>query len=436
VTSITGNAADVKTLYAATADFVGLGGEAVSLSDAVNTALTATDLVTIGAATTGAVTVTNAITVSGSATQLLAAVDTADTKVTLNAGSTLIATSYAGEDLSVISAGFNLQVSLADSSTTINDSKLSTSDQLTVSAGRTLTLTSAATLTDLDRVLLNGQNSTLAMDQAARLKVAGLTSIQGTSASGESVQITTSASGAQTLNLKQISDIAGVDAFLIDADYYSSTLSVRLSETLSKSSNVTVVLDATTPLNRDAVLVESNLTGATTGNTVYTSTTTWAELGLGGASVYNFVPNKDSFGVVDSSNSFVFNTWQLGLPSGGSGGSFTSDGKVYLDITGFVNIDQVQEVRNYIGDNISLTNRNVDTGFALINSDSEGNLDIGLFHVKWLGSDAANPTASSADLQVTRLAVLQNVDADATLGLTSVIAAPNFIAKTLPTGLS
>jgi hypothetical protein len=78
----------------------------------------------------------------------------------------------------------------------------------------------------------------------------------------------------------------------------------------------------------------------------------------------------------------------------------------------------------------------VDTGFALINSDADGNLDIGLFHVKWLGADASNPTASSTDLQVTRLAVLQNVDADATLGLTSVIAAPNFIAKTIPTGLS
>jgi hypothetical protein len=411
----------------------------VTINDAANTALLATDLITIGGATTGSVTVTNAVSVSGSASDLLAAVSTSETSVDLNAASTLIATSYAGENLSVISAAFDLKVSLA-ADTSVGNRHLSTADQLTVAAGKTLTLTSsddsATNLTDLDKVILNGTDAKLVLDQASRLEAPSLTTIQGTSAGGETVQITTSASGPQSVNLKQISDITGVDSFTINADTNNSTLSVRLSESLSKSSKVSVLLGSTSPLNvnRDTVLVESNLTGASTGNTDYTASTTWAELGLGGASIYNFVPNKDSFGVVDSSNNFVFNTWQLGLPSGGSGGSFTSDGKVYLDITGFVNIDLVQEVRNYIGDNISLTNRNVDTGFALINSDSDGNLDIGLFHVKWLGADAANPTASSADLQVTRLAVLQNVDADATLGLTSVIAAPNFIYKTSVTG--
>ncbi len=440
VGTLTGTTAAIKQAITAAAIDTATN-VVVTIGDVAATDLLATDLSAISAATTGSVTVTNAVKVSGSASDLLAAVSASDTSVGLNAASTLIATSYAGENLSVISAAFDLKVSLA-ADTSVGNRNLSTADQLTVAAGKTLTLTSAddstTNLTDLDRVILNGTGAKLVLDQASRLEAPSLSAIQGTSASGEEVQITTSAGGAQSVNLKQISDITGVDSFIIDADTNNSTLSVRLSDTLSKSSKVSVVLESTSPLNvnRDTVLVESNLTGATTGNTVYTSTTTWAELGLGGASVYNFVPNKDSFGVVDSSNNFVFNTWQLGLPSGGSGGSFTSDGKVYLDITGFVNIDLVQEVRNYIGDNISLTNRNVDTGFALINSDADGNLDIGLFHVKWLGADAANPTASSADLQVTRLAVLQNVDADATLGLTSVIAAPNFIAKAIPTGLA
>jgi hypothetical protein len=374
----------------------------------------------------------DSITVAGSTTSTVSAADAIGFGSKLGGSGTLSVIAYTTQDLSSLAASLTVQATL-ESTTTIADSKLSGVDQITVAANTTVTLDDEATLTELDRFVLDGEGATLALDQLARPKAASLVSIRGTAATDEAVILTTSSSGAVSVNLKQISDIAGVDSFLINADTQDSVLSVRLSEALSRSTATEVRLDGGSGKNsRDTILFESSLIGASTGSS-YDATTTWAELGLGGANITNFVPNKDSFGVVDSAGAFVFNTWQLGLPKTGE---FNSDGKVYLDISGFVDIDSVSEVRSYIGDNVASTNNGIDTGFALINTDVEGNLDIGLFHVKWIGANSSNPTAGSSDLLVTRVGVLQDVDPDATLGLTSVIAAPNFIAKTIPTGLA
>ena len=446
-TTLTVNAAGVGTLTGTTAAIKQAITAAaidtatnvvVTIGDVAATDLLATDLSAIGAATTGSVTVTNAVKVSGSASDLLAAVSASDTSVGLNAASTLIATSYAGENLSVISAAFDLKVSLA-ADTSVGNRNLSTADQLTVAAGKTLTLTSAddstTNLTDLDRVILNGTGAKLVLDQASRLEAPSLTTIQGTSAGGETVLITTSASGAQSVNLKQISDITGVDSFAINADTNNSTLSVRLSEALSRSANVSVVLDpASTLSNYDTVFIESNISTATATSANPTdSTTTWAQLGLAGANISNFVSNVDSFGVVDSSGQTVFDSWQLGTAEGGS---YVYDGALYLVTNKFYNIDKVSEVRSFIAASMIDSGTNVDSGFALLGRDSSGNIDIGIFHAKWIGSATANPAASSPELLLTRIAVLQDVSATATLGLTSVLAAPNFIANTVPTALA
>ena len=379
-----------------------------------------------------ALTTADTITVVDAASVSAADADTFGDKL-LGAG-TLTVTGYSTQNLADIATA-TVNVSLSDADKTISNALLSTADQITVSAGRTLTVDSDATLTDLDSIVLNGTNASLSTDEAGWLDLSGVTSINGTSANGESVVITTSGSGAKAVNLKQVDDATGVDSFTVDADTNNSTLHVRLSETLALSGVVDITLDSTTGANRDYVLVESNLTGASTGETVYDSTTTWAELGLSGATVSNFVPNKDSFGVVDSSGEFIFNSLQVGVPVGATSGVFTTDGKLYLDINATINLDSVADVRSYVAQNIADTNTNVDVGFALINFDENDNLDMGLFHVKWTGSNGADPEANSADLQVSKLATLQNVDADAALSLTNAIAARNFVAKAYPTGL-
>ena len=112
----------------------------------------------------------------------------------------------------------NLSLTLSDADKTINDANLDTADQITVSAGRTLTVDSDATLTDLDSIVLNGANASLSTDEAGWLELSEVTSINGTSATGESVVITTSGSGERVVNLEQIQDISAVDSVEINAN--------------------------------------------------------------------------------------------------------------------------------------------------------------------------------------------------------------------------
>ncbi len=360
----------------------------ITINDSQGSTFSASALAALGGKTTAPVTVNSPVTVTGTVDEVVGAVVTATTKVNLPASTTINATGYTGQDLTAISAAnYTLNVSA------------STSDSSAISAAFT------------DGKLVSADVVTL-----------------------------TAASGAQTANLRTLANLGSdLDRFLIDADTNNSVLSVRLSETLSKSSALDIRLDGGDGTNavgdpawsKDTILLESNLTGATTGSTPYTNET-WSGLGLGGANIYNFVSNKDSFGVVDSSGALVFTSWKLGLPTGGA---FTTDGRVFLDVSGFVDINSVQEIRNYIGDEMVRSNSGFDSGFALLGRDADGQVDIGIFHAKWLGASNGVPESDSSQLKVTRLAVLQNVNVEATVGLTSALQAPNFIATSLPTGL-
>ena len=208
------------------------------------------------------------------------------------------------------------------------------------------------------------------------------------------------------------------------------TRSLRLSETLSRSSSVAVNLDSTNN-NRDFIYVETNMATAHAGDQAYDSSTTWASLGLGGLAINNFVPDKDTFGVVDSDDNIVLKNLATSFPSDGN---FSSNGKPYLDIMDFRDLDNVEDIRKYIADKITRTDNNTDLGFAVLGTNGD-NIDIGIFHAKWTGADGADPSETDSDLKVARLGVLSNVDADSTLSLTNAIKARFLFATTLPTGL-
>ena len=206
-----------------------------------------------------------------------------------------------------------------------------------------------------------------------------------------------------------------------------------MSETLAKSGAANIILDETTGANRDYVFIESNLTGATTGDTEYDTSTTWADLGLAGASITNFVGNKDTFGVVDSNDDTVLSQINAVLPSSGS---YKGDGRVYLDLGGTYDLDSVSEIRNYIGDTITEMSSNIDIAFLLMEFEGD-NTNLAMYHTKWTGSLSDDPTASSSDLHVTRLAVFNNVSDDSVIALSSgnVIQTKYFIGKELHSSL-
>jgi len=388
------------TLAAGTlASFASLAGTGnaytITVIDAVDQTLSASNLADLGGKTTGAVTVTNPVTISGQAADVLAAFVTPETSVSFNTGSTINVTNYTNQDLSSIGSEYSLNVIASTANSSV----------------------------------LSGAITSGALSQADQITLAA-------------------PSGNQVASLKNLSidTLDDLDSFLIDADSNDSVLSVRLSDTLSNFSGLEVRLDGGNGTNalgdpawaRDTVVIESNLFGATFGapdelGSGYDSTTTWAQLGLGGVNVYNFVSNKDSFGVVDSTGALVFNSWKLGMPAGSN---FSTDGRVYLDVSGFVDINSVSEIRTYIGDSMSKAGSNTDSGFALLGIDADDNVDIAIFHAKWTGLSGLNPEADSSNLLVSRIAVLQNVNLDATVGLTSALQAPNFIASSLPSGLA
>ncbi|MDD2863254.1 MAG: hypothetical protein PHC99_00830, partial [Methylococcales bacterium] len=82
VTSISGELSALNTLYGNTANFTALGDEAITITDSNSTPILATDLSTIGGATTNTVTVTNAIAITGTQAQVTAALVTPLTQVT------------------------------------------------------------------------------------------------------------------------------------------------------------------------------------------------------------------------------------------------------------------------------------------------------------------------------------------------------------------
>ena len=366
----------------------------ITVSDGPGSTLSASALAALGAKTTAQVTVNSAVTVAGTADEVLAAMVTPSTSVSIPAGSTINATGYTNQDFSTISAAdFTLNVSA-----------------------------STAALGSIGPALIEG-------------KLINVDQVTLTVPSGD---------GVQYANLKNLSSLGSdLDDFTLNADANNAVASVRLSEALSLSQKANVYLEPTSASGYDTVFVESNISSAkaSVGNTGldvgsplrYTTTTTWDDLGYGGVDIYGFTSNVDSFGVVDSSGSNVFSTWQLGAADGGA---YLDDGMMYLITSRFFNLDRVYDIRNYIGTAVIEGYQGVDFGFALLGGQSGTKVDIGLYQAKWLGGDGSNPVRDDAQLLVTRLAVLQDVDVSATLGLTSVLAAPNFIANSVPTALA
>ena len=383
------------------ASFAALTGTAnaytITVNDVLGSTLSASALAALGGKTTGPVTVNSSVTVTGTADEVLAAMVTPSTSVSIPTGSTINATGYTNQDFSSINAvGYTLNVSAS-----------------TAQLG-----------------LIQPAPGALGLGKLVNADQVTLTVPTG--------------NGVQYANLKTITSLGpDLDDFTLNADDNNAVASVRLSEALSLSQKANVFLEPTTASGYDTVIVESNISSskASVGNTGlqpdsplrYSNTTTWDDLGFGGVDIYGFTSNVDSFGVVDSSGSPVFSTWQLGAADGGA---YLDDGMMYLITSRFFNLDRVYDIRNYIGTAVIEGYQGVDFGFALLGGQSGSKVDIGLYHAKWLGSDGVNPARDDANLLVTRLAVLQDVDVSATLGLTSVLAAPNFIANSLPTGLA
>ena len=326
-------------------------------------------------------------------------------------------------------------VTLADNGAnayTINHTNLAKADRINVSGSDVFTVTSSDnSAVDLEQLksLNLSSGADLKVEPGATSEIPNLQAITGTSEAGEEATFTT-ASDSASVNLSKISDIAGLDSFTIDANTNNTTLSLRLSETLSRSSSVAVNLDSTNN-NRDFIYVETNMATAHAGDQAYDSSTTWASLGLGGLAINNFVPDKDTFGVVDSDDNIVLKNLATSFPSDGN---FSSNGKPYLDIMDFRDLDNVEDIRKYIADKITRTDQNTDLGFAVLGTNGD-NIDIGIFHAKWTGADGADPSEKDSDLKVARLGVLSNVDADSTLSLTNAIKARFLFATSLPTGL-
>ena len=227
-----------------------------------------------------------------------------------------------------------------------------------------------------------------------------------------------------SVNLFDVSSARENNSLLIDSDENDATLYVRLSEELSRTSKTKINLDATAPSNRDILLLTSEINDELTQLENIDSQTTWNDIGQEGIEVSNFQFGKDTIGVVGDNGDFVFNGFNSVLPVN----NIYTDGRLFLNLNSVIDINGVSSVRDFVAANIGNIDRDAEIGFFLFDFDDHGSIDVGLFHVKWTGSDGADPLYSSPELHVKRLAFFSDVQPDDLLSLGSAIAARNLLA--------
>jgi hypothetical protein len=117
----------------------------LTINNAGGGTMAAADLSAVGNASTGTVTITNTQTVNGTADEVIAAVVTTASKVNLNTGSTINASTYNTQDLSGVDAAFTLNVTTINGAV-LDATKLATADSVTLVGTNTATGAHADTL--------------------------------------------------------------------------------------------------------------------------------------------------------------------------------------------------------------------------------------------------------------------------------------------------
>jgi hypothetical protein len=117
----------------------------LTINNAGGGTMAAADLSAVGNASTGTVTIINIQTVSGTADEVIAAVVTTASKVNLNTGSTINASTYNIQDLSGVDAAFTLNVTTINGAV-LDATKLATADSVTLVGTNTATGAHADTL--------------------------------------------------------------------------------------------------------------------------------------------------------------------------------------------------------------------------------------------------------------------------------------------------
>ena len=113
-----------------------------------STAVTASALSTLGGKTAGTVTVSNAVTISGTAAEIMAALDTADTKVTASTAVVNITGAATVDQLNAITAATEGVVtgSVTDTGDNLGDLNTSSSDNITIVVSDNVTVGELETL--------------------------------------------------------------------------------------------------------------------------------------------------------------------------------------------------------------------------------------------------------------------------------------------------
>ena len=204
--AITGTVAEAVAAMVATDSKVIFTNSAptVTLNDAANTAITATDLSSIGGATTGDVTVSNAIAISGSVAEAVAALHTPASKVTASTATVMLTDSanstIAATDLSNIGSKTTGTVTLANSQ---------------IIAGSNTEVLAALGTNASKVVMANGKTATVNLGDGAQTFTAEeLTSVYGTLADTTVVGTAADTITVTTLNGASVSATESIDTFV------------------------------------------------------------------------------------------------------------------------------------------------------------------------------------------------------------------------------
>ena len=319
----------------------------------------------------------------------------------------------------------------------IDDTNLDRVDQITINKGDTVLVKGVnyasvnydilAELDDLKRVDLADTNSRLIVESDALGHLTSLTTVSGTSASGQQVVIEAKQAG-NLLNLSQFTNISGVDSFEIDAELlggdYNPGLFLRLSTALSSSSATKVSFDSSATgqfganstaatlgtANQDLVLFDTDMGRAVTGING-SGSTSWSDYSVGFAQVTSFAvgSNADTFGVLNADGTSVFTGIEYALSS------TVDSGVIYANTTrvlGAGEVDNVNTVRNTIASAVTKATSGSDFGIILFEK-SGTQFNAALFQVKWTGtSNSALPddVLNNSQLAVLPIAKLANID--------------------------
>jgi hypothetical protein len=343
------------------------------------------------------------------------------------------------QNISAISSGLYVEATLADKvdattvgTYTLSDGFLNSVDKLVVTGSDSLTVSSSAVLSELDSIQLASSGSVTFLAGAYTNVSSNLSSINGTTGSGESVVVQT-ASGTNSLNFSPLNDLAGVDSFLVDLSTTGAVGEVRLSEALSSSASTEVRLASSNSTN-DKVYFTTDMSNAQAGNP--TAGQTWADLGLYAATVTNFEPQQDSMGVVDAAGTAKLTSLSVGAIDA----SITGSGKLYLDLATSTNTEDIASVRAAIADKVSAIATGAEFGVALLGfDDTNFQFSVDIFQAQWVGAQLGDPTSDPDSLKVLPVASFDNIDSSTSTGiggLTNFIAASKFVSRTLPSSLS